>query len=68
MLRLIGINPDGIMGHSELGCAYADGCITAEQMLMCSYIRGKVCLEANLKPGLMASIGKNNKTSNLVIH
>lgn len=59
VLHSIGITPDGIMGHSvgELGCAYADGCVSAEQMIMCAYSRGKASLEAELIPGMMAAIG-----------
>ena len=32
---MIGLVPDGILGNSvgELGCAYADGCFTAEQLI-----------------------------------
>ncbi|XP_047000141.1 fatty acid synthase-like [Schistocerca americana] len=53
------IHPDGIIGHSvgELGCAYADGCLTAEQMILASYYRGIASLEAELIKGMMAAIG-----------
>ncbi|KAL3278583.1 hypothetical protein HHI36_016128 [Cryptolaemus montrouzieri] len=59
VLHSIGISPDGIIGHSvgELGCAYADGCLTAEQMILCAYSRGRASLEADLIPGMMAAIG-----------
>ncbi|XP_044760998.1 fatty acid synthase-like [Coccinella septempunctata] len=59
VLHSLGITPDGIIGHSvgELGCAYADGCVTAEQMIMCAYSRGKASLEAELIPGMMAAVG-----------
>lgn len=51
--------PDGILGHSvgELGCSYADDCLTAEQMIMCSYSRGKASLETPLIKGMMAAVG-----------
>ena len=36
MLSSIGITPDGIVGHSlgEVGCGYADGCLTAEEAVL----------------------------------
>ena len=36
MLSSIGIKPDGIVGHSlgEVGCGYADGCLTAEEAVL----------------------------------
>ncbi|XP_030762053.1 fatty acid synthase-like [Sitophilus oryzae] len=59
LLRAIGIEPDGLIGHSvgELGCAYADGCLTAEQMILSAYSRGRASLDAELIPGMMAAIG-----------
>ena len=55
----VGIIPDGIIGHSvgELGCAYADGCFTAEQTVLAAYSRGRAILESRLKPGAMAAVG-----------
>eukprot|EP00102_Acyrthosiphon_pisum_P019878 XP_016657088.1 PREDICTED: fatty acid synthase-like [Acyrthosiphon pisum] len=59
VLRALDITPDGIIGHSlgELGCAYADGCFTAEEMLLASYARGQATLKTELIPGMMAAIG-----------
>lgn len=59
VLKAIGIVPDGIIGHSvgELGCAYADNCMSAEQMIMSAYSRGRASLEATLITGMMAAIG-----------
>ncbi|XP_018570431.1 fatty acid synthase-like [Anoplophora glabripennis] len=59
VLRAIGIEPDGIIGHSvgELGCAYADGCMTAEQMILSAYSRGRASIEVSLIKGMMAAIG-----------
>lgn len=59
MLKALDITPDGIMGHSvgELGCAYADGCFTAEEMILSAYARGRASLETELIPGMMAAIG-----------
>lgn len=59
ILNHIGITPDGIVGHSvgELGCAYADGSFTAEQMILAAYWRGKAVEEAELEHGAMAALG-----------
>uniref|UniRef100_A0A0A9Y7D5 Fatty acid synthase n=1 Tax=Lygus hesperus TaxID=30085 RepID=A0A0A9Y7D5_LYGHE len=59
VLREVGIEPDGMIGHSvgELGCGYADGCLTLEQMIMSAYARGKASLEATLIKGTMAAVG-----------
>ena len=59
MLRALDITPDGIIGHSvgELGCAYADGCFTAEEMILAAYARGQATLKTELIPGMMAAIG-----------
>lgn len=59
-LTALGIKPDKIIGHSagELGCAYADGAFTAEQTALAAYWRGKSILDAKLKIGAMAAVGK----------
>jgi len=43
----------GIIGHSfgEIACAYADGCISAEQAILTSYWRGKTVQETDLPKG-----------------
>lgn len=55
----MGIKPDNIIGHSvgELGCAYADGCFTAEQMILAAYSRGLASIETKMIQGSMAAIG-----------
>ena len=60
VLRAVGIEPDGIVGHSvgELGCAYVDGCFTAEQMVLAAYYCGRASLETELIEALMAEVGK----------
>ncbi|KAF6203220.1 hypothetical protein GE061_003638 [Apolygus lucorum] len=60
VLKALGVEPDGIVGHSvgELGCAYADGCFTAEQMILSAYARGRASVEAELIKGMMAAVGK----------
>ncbi|CAD0204515.1 unnamed protein product [Chrysodeixis includens] len=59
VLRELGLVPDGIIGHSvgELGCAYADGCLTAEEMILSAYSRGLVSLQTEFIRGSMAAIG-----------
>lgn len=63
VLYTLEVVPDGIIGHSvgELGCAYADGALTAEEMILCAYSRGRASLEANLIKGMMAAVGKQIK-------
>lgn len=59
VLKTIGIFPDYIIGHSvgELGCAYADGCLTAEQMILSAYYRGLASIETEFIKGSMAAVG-----------
>nr|XP_050849711.1 fatty acid synthase-like [Vespula vulgaris] len=44
LLTSVGVIPDYIIGHSvgELGCAYADGCLTTEEMILAAYSRGLI--------------------------
>ncbi|KAJ0172970.1 hypothetical protein K1T71_011146 [Dendrolimus kikuchii] len=59
ILKELGIIPDNIIGHSvgELGCAYADGCLTAEEMILSAYSRGLVSLQTPFIRGSMAAVG-----------
>lgn len=59
VLKSIDVLPDGIVGHSvgELGCAYADGCFTAEEMILAAHARGRASIETQLIDGMMAAIG-----------
>ncbi|XP_047538457.1 fatty acid synthase-like isoform X1 [Vanessa atalanta] len=59
ILSELGIFPDKIIGHSvgELGCAYADGCFTAEEMILAAYSRGLVSLQTPFIKGSMAAVG-----------
>ncbi|KAL1480339.1 hypothetical protein MTO96_051117 [Rhipicephalus appendiculatus] len=59
VLLSLGIKPDGMVGHSfgEVGCAYADGCLTAEESVLCAYWRGRCVDTGNLPPGAMAAVG-----------
>ena len=55
-----------MVGHSagELGCGYADGCITAEQTILAAYCRGEVNYTREnistpaLIHGTMVAVGK----------
>ncbi|XP_049878856.1 fatty acid synthase-like [Pectinophora gossypiella] len=59
VLTSLGIVPDKIIGHSvgELGCAYADGCFTAEEMILSAYSRGLVSVQTPFIRGSMAAVG-----------
>ncbi|XP_006825595.1 fatty acid synthase-like [Saccoglossus kowalevskii] len=59
LLKSMGVEPDGIIGHSvgELGCGYADGCLTAEETVLAAYWRGKCVIDAELPAGGMAAVG-----------
>ncbi|XP_005094185.1 fatty acid synthase [Aplysia californica] len=59
LLHSLDIHPDGIVGHSvgELGCAYADGSLTAEEAVLSAYWRGRCISEATLPAGKMAAVG-----------
>ncbi|XP_047503403.1 fatty acid synthase [Pieris napi] len=59
VLRIAGIVPDGIVGHSvgEIGCAYADETLTGEQAVLAAYWRGRSIVDAKLGPGAMAAVG-----------
>ncbi|XP_034666101.1 fatty acid synthase [Drosophila subobscura] len=60
LLKTLNIQPDGIIGHSagELGAAYMDGCLTAEQTVLAAYWRGRSVLDTpGLPRGKMAAVG-----------
>ncbi|XP_047538484.1 fatty acid synthase-like [Vanessa atalanta] len=58
VLKAVGIEPDLIIGHSvgELGCAYADGSLTAEQMILSAYYIGLAATDTTFTKGSMAVI------------
>ncbi|KAL2729284.1 fatty acid synthase-like [Vespula maculifrons] len=58
LLTSVGIIPDYIIGHSvgELGCAYADGCFTAEQMILAAYSQGMALTETKIPHGCMVTV------------
>ncbi|XP_072160822.1 fatty acid synthase [Bemisia tabaci] len=59
VLRALKLEPNGVIGHSvgELGCAYADNCLTIEQTILSAYARGKAVMESTLIEGTMAAVG-----------
>ncbi|XP_053376816.1 fatty acid synthase-like [Mercenaria mercenaria] len=59
VLTTLGIRPDGIVGHSvgELGCAYADGSMTARETVLAAYWRGQCIQNVKLPAGGMAAVG-----------
>lgn len=63
VLKSMNLAPDFIIGHSlgELGCAYCDGTITAEQMMLAAYFRGVASVETKIIRGSMAAIGLGYK-------
>ncbi|XP_052738819.1 fatty acid synthase-like [Bicyclus anynana] len=63
VLLAMEIIPDKIIGHSvgELGCAYADGCFTAEEMILSAYSRGLVSVQTPFIRGSMAAVGVGYK-------
>ncbi|XP_059181217.1 LOW QUALITY PROTEIN: fatty acid synthase [Centropristis striata] len=59
LLSKLGLQPDGIVGHSvgELACGYADGSLSHSEAILAAYWRGRCIKEANLPPGGMAAVG-----------
>lgn len=59
ILKELQIIPDFIIGHSvgELCCAYADGCLTAEETILAAHARGMSSIESKKIDGAMAAIG-----------
>lgn len=68
LLKSLEIVPDNIIGHSagELGCAYADGCFTAEQTILAAYSRGLVVTETKTVHGSMAAVGLGKTIYNYI--
>lgn len=63
VLKSLGLQPDFIIGHSvgEIGVAYADNCLTAEEAILASFSRGKASVESKTIRGAMAAVGINHK-------
>ena len=60
-LTSLGIKPDFYFGHSlgELGCAYADDTLTAEETVLSAYWRGRSVVDSKLPRNSMAAIGES---------
>ncbi|PSN36092.1 hypothetical protein C0J52_13099 [Blattella germanica] len=58
LLRSIGIKPDALLGIStgELTCAYIDGAVTAEQVMLIAYHTAVWTTESNLPAASMAVV------------
>ena len=59
LLKKLGVEPDGIIGHSvgEIACGYADGCLSARDAILIAYWRGHSVKLANITDGAMAAVG-----------
>nr|XP_018912187.1 PREDICTED: fatty acid synthase-like [Bemisia tabaci] len=59
ILASVGVVADGMIGHSfgELGCAYVDGALTAEQTVLAAYWRGRSIADSHVPSGSMAVFG-----------
>ncbi|GBP45810.1 Fatty acid synthase [Eumeta japonica] len=59
VLKAVEIEPDNIVGHGigELGCAYADGSMTAEQVILSAYGRALVAVQTKSIKASMAKVG-----------
>lgn len=59
-MTTIEIIPDFLIGYSsigELGCAYANGCLTAEETLKVAYYYGLAIVNSKIPLGAMAIVG-----------
>lgn len=52
-----------MIGHfaGELGCAYADKCLTIEQTILSAYFTGLACTEGKIIQGSMATVNLDYK-------
>ncbi|XP_050524285.1 fatty acid synthase [Daktulosphaira vitifoliae] len=58
IMCVLKISPDFLVGHSlgEIACAYADGCLTAEETIKISYYLGLATLNTKLSNGAIAFV------------
>ncbi|XP_012058765.1 PREDICTED: fatty acid synthase-like [Atta cephalotes] len=61
LLTSLGITPDYMISHSagELGCAYADKCLTIEQTILTAYFIGLACADEKTIRSSMAVVNTN---------
>ncbi|KAJ8668382.1 hypothetical protein QAD02_010045 [Eretmocerus hayati] len=59
ILNSLGFKPQNLVGHSigETSCAYADGSLSFEQVVLAAYYRGLVASETKIIHGTMAAVG-----------
>ncbi|XP_067207661.1 fatty acid synthase-like [Linepithema humile] len=64
LLTSVDIIPDYIIGHfgGELGCAYADGCLTMEQTILSAYFIGLACVKEKLVHSSIAVVNLDYKS------
>ncbi|XP_072758742.1 fatty acid synthase-like [Anoplolepis gracilipes] len=63
LLTSLEITADYMISHSagELGCAYADKCLTLEQTILSAYFIGIACVEKNIIHSSMAVVNLDYK-------
>ncbi|XP_011066185.1 PREDICTED: fatty acid synthase-like [Acromyrmex echinatior] len=61
LLTSLGITPDYMISHSagELGCAYADKCLTIEQTILSAYFIGLACADEKIIHSSMMVVNIN---------
>ena len=59
LLKAVGIEPDGLVGHSlgELVLCYADGALLLEECMQMAYWRIRCVMDAEIPKGAMATVG-----------
>ena len=72
IVRAVGLEPDGILGHSngEVACAYADGCFNEEQAITVAYARSIIGDKSRelIGIGKMAAVGELNEDALVILH
>ncbi|XP_020286674.1 fatty acid synthase-like isoform X2 [Pseudomyrmex gracilis] len=64
LLTALELIPDNMIGYSigELGCAYADKCLTIEQTILAAYLIASACVESTVPCGSMATVNLDYET------
>ncbi|XP_046994011.1 fatty acid synthase-like [Schistocerca americana] len=70
LLRAVGVQPDGIIGHSlgEIAAGFADGCLTAQQAVLSAYYRAEAIRSMEFSGGAMLSAGISAEEAKDIIH
>ncbi|KAK6640571.1 hypothetical protein RUM44_012267 [Polyplax serrata] len=55
----LGVYPERIVGYSigDFACGYADGCLTAEQTILCAYYTGLALSDPSIPKGALIALG-----------